>query len=576
VSRRSAAARKQQAEQPSPKPRDATVAGLRRKLLNLGYGYHGASTTKKAMRGWVTGQGGPDADITFNVEKLRERSRDLCMSEGIAIGALRTIRTNEIGSGLRLNAQIDAPFLGLTPEEAQAWEDNVERQFTAWARSRECDAGRRCTFGELQALARLSQLMSGDVFALLPAIPRAGERFDLKVQLVEADRVCDPMVRDPKKDILGGVEVGDYGEPVAFYFAERHPGDMLTPGLRLVQAQKWTRVPAFGEETGRPLVLHLMEMERPGQRRGVPLLAPVIEKLKQLSRYAEAEIAAAVVSALFTLAITTENPQNPLGQVPDDANSVKDPDDKGDPIELGNGNIIGLAPGEKAEAIGVTRPNPVFGDFFRAVCQQIGAGLGVPYEILLKQFDASYSASRAALLEFWKAVNVGRAWMITGFCQPIYEQWIEEAVLRGYIDAPGFLDDPLKRAAWCGAEWIGPTQGQLNPTLEVEAAKLRIEAGLSSRTREAQELCGVDFWANTSLRGREEQARSDAGLVGAKALNLTPTDNAALATVNEGRAAAGLPPEDGGDDETVLERTTSIQRSAGVNPNQPPQQGGAA
>lgn len=573
MSRRSAAKKAQPAEPKAPRP---TVAGLKRKLLNLGYGYHGASTTKKAMRGWVTGQGGPDADITDHVEKLRERSRDLCMSEGIAIGALRTIRTNEIGSGLRLNAQIDAPFLGLTPEEAQAWEDNVERQFTAWARSRECDAGRRCTFGELQALARLSQLMSGDVFALLPAIPRPGDRFDLKVQLVEADRVCDPMVKDPKLDILGGVEVGSYGEPVAFYFADRHPGDTLTTGLRLVKGQKWTRVPAFGEETGRPLVLHLMEMERPGQRRGVPLLAPVIEKLKQLTRYAEAEIAAAVVSALFTLAITTENPQNPLGQVVDDANSVKDPDDKSDPIELGNGNIIGLAPGEKAEAIGVTRPNPVFGDFFRAICQQIGAGLGVPFEVLLKQFDASYSASRAALLEFWKAINVGRAWLVTGFVQPIYEQWLEEAVLRGYLDAPGFLEDPLKRAAWCGAEWIGPTQGQLDPTKEVEAAKARIAEGLSSRTREAQELCGTDFWANNALRGREEQARSDAGLVGAKSLSLTPTDNAALATVNEGRAASGLPPEDGGDGETVLERTTRIQRENGINPNQPPQQGGTA
>jgi len=478
-----------------------------------GYSQQGASRSKKSLAGWVTEGGGPDDDIVANLELLRERSRDLCMGEGIAIGALKTIRSNEIGAGLRLNASIDAEFLGLSPDEAQAWEDTVEREFHMWAGTRMCDAARRHNFGELQALARLSQLMNGDVFALLPFIQRAEDRYDLRVHLIEADRVSDPDIRPAnyyQANIYGGVEVGDMGEPIAYWIENRHPGDRGFGNLRLVTMPKWTRVPAFGDQTGRPLVLHLMESERPGQRRGVPILAPVMEKLKQLSRYSEAELMAAVVSGMFTAAITTDAPASPLSAVVPPGQQVATGDIAD--YQLGNGALLGLAPGEKLEAVNPGRPNAGFEPFVVAVCRQIGAGLGIPYELLIMQFTASYSASRGALLEAWKRFRVGRAWLAAGFCQPIYEQWLEEAIARGYVRAPGFFSNPLTRAAWCGAEWHGPTQGQLDPVAEVKAAALRVAEGFSTRTQETRELTGGDFWANNSLRGREEEARKAAGV----------------------------------------------------------------
>ncbi len=480
-------------------------------ILNFGYSHHGASRTKKALAGWVTTPGGPGVDIIENLPLLRERSRDLCMGEGLALGALKTIRSNEIGAGLQLNACIDAAHLGLSDEAAQAWEDSVEREFALWAGTRSCDAARRCNFGEIQALARLSQLMSGDVFALLPAIPRAGERYDLRVYLLEADRVCDPNVKPLNADLLGGVEVGPHGDPIAYHVTDRHPFDYpLTANLRLLRPPTWTRIPAFGSETGRPLVLHLMEAERPGQRRGVPILAPVMEKLKQLSRYSDAELMASVVSGLFTAAITTESPATPFAPSIPAAQQVNTHDARD--VQLGNGSVIGLNPGEKLEAINPSRPNAGFEQFVIAVCRQIGAGLGIPYELLVMQFTSSYSASRGALLEAWKRFKVGRTWLAAGLCQPVYEAWLEEAVARGYVDAPGFFSDPLIRAAWCGAEWHGPTQGQLDPRAEVEAAATRVAEGFSTRTAETRELTGSDFWSNNRLRTREEAARQAAGL----------------------------------------------------------------
>jgi capsid protein len=508
-------------------------ARVRREILNQGYSQHGASRQKKSMEGWVTSRGGPDADITLNLDLLRQRSRDLCMGEPIAIAALKTIRTNEIGSGLRLNAAIDYEFLGLTKEQALEWEAHTEREFCSWADSLSCDAMRRCTLGELGALARLSELMSGDVFVMLPSIERAGERYDLRVKLLEADRVSDPWPYPVGHNVLGGVEVDADGAPIYYYVAQVHPGDLFLPGtyggygafaygavsvppmteggIYGAQWNKWDKIPAFGA-TGRRLVLHIMEAERPGQRRGVPLLAPVIEHLKQLSRYSQAELMAAVVSGMFTAAITSERSQPLPGQVIPPGAQVADNDDPAS-YQLGNGALMMLLPGEKLEAINPGRPNAGFEPFVRAVCQQIGAGLGLPYELLVMQFTASYSASRAALLEAWKRFTVGRHRMATRFYEPIYQQWLEEAVARGYIDAPGFFSDPLVRAAWCGAEWHGPTQGQLDPVKEVEAAEKRVASGFSTRTRETAELTGGNWERFNKTREREEKLRRASGVV---------------------------------------------------------------
>lgn len=507
-------------------------ARVRREILNQGYSQHGASRMKKSMSGWVTSRGGPDADITLNLDLLRQRSRDLCMGDPLAIGALKKIRTNEIGAGLRFNAQIDADFLGMSDEQALEWEAHTEREFSLWADSPNCDATRHYTLGELEALARLSELMNGDVFCLLPAIERAGDRYDLKIKLLEADRVSDPWPYPVGHNLLGGVEVDTDGAPLFYYIARIHPGDLFLPGtyggygayaygaisvppmveggIYGAQWNTWDKIPAFGA-SGRRLVLHLLDPERIGQRRGVPVLAPVMEHLKQLSRYSQAELMAAVVSGMFTAAITSERPNAMPGQVIPPGSQVNDNNDPNS-YQLGNGAILGLLPGEKLEAINPSRPNAGFDPFVRAVCQQIGVGLGIPYEVLLQHFTSSYSASRAALLEAWKYFIVGRHRMVTRFCQPIYEQWLEEAVARGYVRAPGFFADPLVRAAWCGAEWHGPAQGQLDPTKETEAASLRVAAGFSTRTRETAELTGMNFERNNKVREREERIRREAGV----------------------------------------------------------------
>lgn len=478
------------------------VARQKLQILNSGYSNHGASRSKKSLLGWNYKGGSPDDDITDNLDVLRQRSRDLFMGAPLATGALKTYRTNVVGFGLRLKAQIDADFLGMTEEEADQWERNAEREFALWAQ--DCDAGRMMDFYEMQALVFLSWLMSGDVFCTLPMIQRPGNPYALKVALIEADRVCNPPGKMDER-IRGGVEVDQYGAPVAYYIAQKHPLD------KSAGQNKWVRVPAFGAKTGRRNVLHIMEFERPGQRRGVPILAPVIESLKQLARYSEAELMAAVISGMLTVFITSNTPETPIGEAisPEQQVDAEDPNS----YELGNGAIIALAPGEDVKEVNPSRPNTAFDGFVTAMSRQIGAALEIPHELLIKHFTASYSASRAALLEAWKAFRMRRAWLASKFCQPIYNEFLFEAVARGRIEAPGFFDDPAIRAAYSGAEWHGPSQGQIDPLKEVNAAKIRVQEGFSTRAREAAELTGSDFERIVRQRSKEERMMREGGLV---------------------------------------------------------------
>ena len=495
---------------------------LIRSFKNSGYDESGASRNKNSMRGWLASSKSPQEDIDRNIPILRQRSRSLYMSAPLAVSAIKTNRTNIVGEGLRLKSTIDAAFLRMTPEAAAEWQRNTEREFELWADSKFCDSTRVNNFYEIQQVACLSWLMNGDACALVeyerptPAFP-----YGLRVHLIEADRVSTPHTSGTAVNlyatesttgnrIFNGVEVTDAGRVVAYHICSTYPNSQLRA------AKKWQRVKAFGDKTGTPNVLMIFEAERAEQYRGVPYLAPVIESLKQLTRYGEAEMMAAVINGFFTVFITSEGNTGEMGftGVLDDEDRVSDDDLN---YELGPGMVNVLKPGEKIDIADSKRPSSNFDAFTTALAKYVGAALEIPVELLIKSFNSSYSASRAALLEAWKAFRMKRKWLAADFCQPIYEIFLTEAIANGRIKAPGFFLDPAIKKAYCRAQWNGPAPGMLDPVKEATAAEKRIAIGVSTRQRESIEMTGTDFDANVAQLARENQLMKEAGLVSAAA-----------------------------------------------------------
>lgn len=484
-------------------------------FVNSGYGNYGANTTKKSMRGWMYYGGSAKEDIEDNIDVLRQRSRDAYMGIPIAAAALKTLRTNVVAGGLMPSPQIDADFLGLTNEQAEALQAQVLREFSLWADTPVCDADRMDNFYKLQQLAFLSYLMNGDAIALLPVKEQPGSPYSLRVRIIEADRVCSPNGYDRLTpcvvagrdvySIVQGVETDESGTVVAYWISNRHPLASLSTQAG---ALEWTRVEAYGT-TGRPNVLHVMNRERAGQLRGVPILAPVLEALKQLGRYTDAEITAAVISAMFTVFIKSATVQNgkPIGEMlPPDV--LIDAQDQSS-IELGAGAVVALNPGEDVEFADPKHPNSGYDTFFNAMVVEIAAGLEIPPEVVLKQFTKNFSSARGSLNEFWRTCGMMRDWFADDFCQPIYETLFAEAVARGRIKAPGFFADPAIRKAYTDCKWNGPSRTALNPSQEVEAAIKRVDAGFSTAEEETAQLTGGDYNRNIRKRVIEAQRKRE-------------------------------------------------------------------
>lgn len=479
------------------------------KALASGYFYHGASKTKNALVGWITGGGSAEDDIDLQSTTLRIRSRDLYAGGGLGRAAPSTLTTNVVGWGIQPKPKIDAEFLGMSEDAAEEWQKNAIREFNMWAKTPMCDASRQNTFWELMELSFLSMLMSGDDFVLMEYKSNPRNPYTLCLRLLEADRVCTPESdgesesknTDDGGRIVDGVEINKDGEVCRYHVVSYHPLAEETPGDKA-----WTAIDAYGKDTGAPNILPIMTTERPEQRRGIPFVAAMIEQIKQLDRYLSSELAASIVSAMLTVFITSEEPDDGEYALPDGVSADEKVTDDPMKIEMGNGNVYELPPGKKPMSIGNTRAPTAFDSFVSRTVTMIASSVEIPPEVLLHQYNSNYAAARSAILDFWKVVQRYRKRFIERFNQPIYELWLAEAVALGRLEAPGFFDDPAAREAWSKCQWIGTSRGHVQPVQEANAARIRIENGISTGEQEAMEYNGSDFMENAAQIAKERKA----------------------------------------------------------------------
>ena len=470
-------------------------------------GYTGARRDRRQTSSWNAVDGSADNVTLPDLPALRQRSRDLMRNAPLATGAISTVVTNVVGTGLKVQSHLDReilkPFFN-SEEEFDAFERHAERIFRNWAENQDCDITRCQTFSEIQNLILRSALESGDIFILKRCVQRPNKTIDLALQIIEADRVANADYKADSSTLAGGVEMDSDGAPIAYFICNQHPEDYQNQ-----QEKKFTRIPAF-DKYGNRQVYHIFNRIRPGLTRGVPYLAPVIESLKQLDRYTEAEIMSAVISAMFTVFVKSEDEEGLAPMTPlDESHGRRDDGD----YKLAPGAILDLQPGENIEIADPKRPNQAFDPFVQAILRQVGVALELPFEILIKHFTASYSAAQAALVEAWKFFSARRKWLATQLCQPVYEMVISEAVAKGILKAPGFFTNSTIRSAYLGAEWIGPPRGQIDQLKEVRAANTRVTMGISTLAEETAMLTGGDFERKYPQILKEYKLKQEAGII---------------------------------------------------------------
>lgn len=464
--------------------------------MALAGGYKGGKRDRRQTMDWRPDGGSADADTLPELPDLRARSRDLARNMPIATGAIATNVTEVIGDGLTPQARVDFRALGLTKEEGKALNRRAEAEWQLFAAS--IDFARIQHAAEMQATILRGVLESGDIFGVKRYRRDPGDVYGTKLQLIEADRVCNPLWRADTPELAGGIQFDANGVPIAVHVTDQHPGDVRRTTL------KWTAVPVWNV-VGRRLVEHWYDQHRPEQSRGIPYLAPVIEALQELGSYTEAEARAAVVSALFTVFVKHPATEDGPAIGESDGGSATE-------MKLGAGAILDLADGEDVTFADPSRPNAAFDPFVMAVLRQVGVALELPFEMLIKHFTASYTASKAAYGLAWQYFRKRRAWMARRPCQVMWTWMWEEAVALGRLEAPGFFTDPARRQAFLWAEWIGRPPVSLDPYKDAKAEELELAHGSRTLQEVTQAKTGADWEDNQQQRSDEVALRRELGL----------------------------------------------------------------
>lgn len=142
-----------------------------------------------------------------------------------------------------------------------------------------------------------------------------------------------------------------------------------------------------------------------------------------------------------------------------------------------------LDPGEDVKFSSPADVGGTYEAFIKQQLRAISVGLGITYEQLTGDLSGvNYSSIRAGLLEFRRRCTaLQHNLMVFQFCRPIWNKFIELAVLSGAIDIP---EDPT----FSLVKWIPQGFTWVDPLKEQNAQMNAVRCGFKSRAEVVSEL----------------------------------------------------------------------------------------
>jgi lambda family phage portal protein len=428
-----------------------------------------------------------DSALQYSLPKLRNRSRDLERNNEYARKYLNLLQTNVIGDQ-GFNLQVKARTTNGTLDGPG--NTMIENAWARWSRVGNCTVDGKMSFLDCQRLAMRMLARDGEVFVqLLNGNPY---RDGFAIKMLEADWVDDQKNETLQNgnQIRMGIEINEAGQTVAYWVLSQHPGD--TNFRQLGQSKKHVRVPA-------DRMMHVYMPNRISNR-GEPWMAAVIDSLKMLRGYREAELVAARVAASKMGVITTPSGDEYTGDATENSHT---PLMNADP-----GTFHQLPAGWDIKMFDPTHPTTAFADFEKAVLRGIASGLNVAYTSLSNDLEAtSYSSIRAGTLEDRDNYRVLQQFMIEHFVDPIFRQWLASAMLNQSFPLPPTRFDKFADAAsWRGRGW-----NWVDPLKEINAAVIGLNNGILSMQDVAAQY-GRDVEETFSAIQRDKELANSYGL----------------------------------------------------------------
>ena len=468
---------------------------------------YGGAEVGRLTSDWVASSTSADSEIYSSLVRLRNRSRQLVRDNDYARGALRTITNNVVGQGIPFQSQVKMRRGDRLDESTNT---AIEEAWQEWGCKEYCDVAGKLGWSEIQRLVMRSVVESGEVLIRKVNQSFGGSSVPFALELIEADQLAEYHHGTWNgNEIRMGIEVDKWNRPVAYWLHSKHPGDYQFGSSASAKLQ---RVPA--EE-----IIHLFLSDRPGQSRGVSWFHSCLKRMRDLGGYEEAEIVAARATASIMGFIETPDGEL-LGEEVDNGERLR---------SLSPGTIELLAPGEKFNGFSPTRPATGFDSFVRMMLRGMAAGVGISYENLSADYSQSnYSSSRLALLNDRDTYRALQSWIMLNLHQPVYEAWLDMAVLSGRLNLPIY---ELNKRRYQAVRWQPRGWSWVDPQKEINATISAVGAGLTTLTDEIAKQ-GGDIEDLLKTRKRELDMAASYGL----SLYTPPAQSA---VVNEGDEPMG-------------------------------------
>lgn len=475
-----------------------------------------AATTGHRAGGWVSASDNHDGAYAarMGLPALRARSRDLCRNNGYGVRAQTVIMNCVVGPGIK----------PMVTAGAQRRQTAVEKMLEDLLdENRGLDWQLENTLSELQDLAICGLFESGEVLVRrvwLDSADRKGSPLPFRIQILEPDFLDLTMDQTGDVPILGGIEYDSKGRRVAYHLHRQHPGAEWSTGIGY---QKSVRVPARD-------ILHLLDTRRrPGTGRGVPVMTPVILKMRDHAEFGEAVLLRQKMANCYSGFV-----ENGL----DGPNPALDKTKEGSEIDiLEPATLQHLRPGEKV--VFSSPPGaPDHGKYDSVVLHEIATSIGITYEALSGDLSGvNYSSGRMGRLN--QDANIRRLQrkvMIGQLLAPLTRWIVQGMELNGRL--PGSAGGGDIRV-----KWTPPAQPIVDPGKEIRPIKEAVRAGLQSPQQALLELGRnpedvldeIEAW-NKELDKRGIKLDSDARYLSSNGVNagIDEDADAGEATTNKG------------------------------------------
>lgn len=423
-----------------------------------------AAEHSRLVQSWTAAPRSADQLIRQGARILRARSREQYANNDYArrfVGMVvsHVVGPNGVGMQSRVTSNRGNPDNGAN--------EGIELAWRTWGRREHCDYLGRLSWREMQRLFMTTVAMDGEAIVIKRS--GSGSRYGFQLRMVDPELL--PVEYDrPEEGIRFGIEYDDDGRPIAYHFRTLSEDGAYTWGNR-----KYVRVPAAS-------VIHCFVPEYVDQRRGLPWMSTSLMRMHMLGAYEQAAITNARVGASKMGFFTSPDGQSVTGD---------DTDAHGNLLTGAEpGTFEQLPDGVEFQAFNPDYPNGEFGDFVKACLRGIASGLGVSYHGLSGDLEGvNFSSIRSGVLEereVWKGLQ---EWLVDNFCQPVFEEWLQRALMAGAVKTPsgGTLAalqfDKYNRAAWQPRRW-----SWVDPLKDMQANTAALDAGLRSRSDIIREM----------------------------------------------------------------------------------------